>query len=153
MTGSSASSPPGADIWSLDPKGAPIAGRTVTATFTELIPYRIQIGSHYDFIEKKVVTDYEDGVTERPAGSVTVTTGADGTFSASIAVPDREHTYRVDLSATDPDKHAARWRGWASVTATEEDGDGSRPRLVPTASPIAELDAARASSGSATRST
>ena len=141
----------GADIWSLDPKGDPIADRTVTARFTELIPYHIPIGSHYDFIEKTVVTDYEDGVNERSAGSVTARTGADGTFSASIGVPDATHTYRVDLSATDPDKHAARWRGWASVAAAQDESSGA-PQLALTAQPIGD-STARASSGSARRST
>ena len=45
----------GKSLWELDPAGAPMAGKTVTATFTEEIPHRVQTGTRYDFIEKKVV--------------------------------------------------------------------------------------------------
>ncbi len=129
----------GHDIWSLDPAGAPVAGRTVNATFTELVPYRFQVGSHYDFIEKKVVIDYEQGVNERFAGSVRATTDGTGSFNASVAAPDSKHTYRVFVSATAPDDHAAQWEGWANMTGPDEDADGGAYSLSPTDSAADDL--------------
>ena len=122
----------GASIWSLDPAGAPVAGRSIRATFTELIPYRIQTGSHYDFIEKKVVIDYEEGVNERAAGSVIATTDGAGSFSASVAARDSTHTYRVFITANAPGSHDAEWEGWASRSNTGDDGVGGTYSLSPT---------------------
>ncbi len=59
----------GKSLWELDPAGAPMAGKTVTATFIEEIPHRVQTGTRYDFIEKRVVPVYEYETTERAAGT------------------------------------------------------------------------------------
>ena len=61
-----------------------MAGKTVTATFTEFIPHREQTGTRYDFIEKKVVPVYDYTSTERDAGTIKVKTDRDGDFSVSI---------------------------------------------------------------------
>ena len=94
------------------PRERPLAGKTITATFTEFIPHREQTGTRYDFIEKKVVPVYDYTSTERDAGTIKVKTDRDGDFSVSIPMSDRGSEYRVRLSATDPDSHAARWTGW-----------------------------------------
>ena len=129
----------GKSVWELDPAGPPIADRAVTATFTELITHRVQTGTHYDFIEKKVVPAYEDRTTERPAGAVRVRTLADGTFSASIA-GSAGNSYRVALSATDPDGHDARWLGEASASVVAADDSLGEPDLVPTSGPVDERE-------------
>jgi hypothetical protein len=123
----------GKSVWELDAAGAPIVGTTVTATFTELIPYRIQRGTRYDFIEKKVVPVYEHGSTERAAGTVRVTTQNDGSFSASIKASTAGYTYRVRLTATDPEKHAARWVSYASEPGAQD--ASTDPSLVLTSDP------------------
>jgi hypothetical protein len=126
----------GSSIWELDAAGGPIAGKTVAATFTELIPYRVQTGTQYDFIEKKVVPVYDYGSTERAAGTVRVTTGSDGSFTASVKAAAGHHTYRVRLRATDPEARAARWTGWASDPETQD--DSTQPSLVRTSDPSSD---------------
>ena len=91
-----------------------MAGKTVTATFTEFVPHRVQTGTRYDFIEKKVVPVYDYTSTERDAGTIKVKTDRDGDFSLSIPKSTTGSEYRVRVSATDPDSHAARWTGWAN---------------------------------------
>ena len=97
----------GGSIWELDPRGAPVAGASVTARFVEIVRTRRQSGTEYDFIEKRVVPVYQYDYEERPAGSVRLTSGADGRFSGSIAAPSADRDYEVHLSATDPDGHQA----------------------------------------------
>ncbi len=104
-------------------------------TFIELIEHRVQTGTRYDFIEKKVVPQYEYETTERVAGTIRVTTGRDGTFGASVR-SNGGHAYRVRVTATDPDKHATRWVGFASEPGTQDVTFGSP--LVLTADPSKE---------------
>ena len=115
----------GDDAWNLDPAGAPVAGKTVTATFTEFIPHREQTGTRYDFIEKKVVPVYDYTSTERDAGTIKVKTDRDGDFSLSIPTSTRGSEYRVRVSATDPDSHAARWTGWANEAGQRGEAIGA----------------------------
>ena len=126
----------GKSVWELDPAGKAMADETVTATFTESIPHRVKIGTRYDFIEKTVVPVYEYGSTERAAGTVRVTTGKDGAFSVSVPASAAGHSYRVRLSATDPDKHSAVWVGWASEAGEPgAQGGGGEPTLGLTSAP------------------
>ena len=115
------------DAWGLDPAGRAVAGRTVTATFTEVIPRKVQRGTRYDFVEKKVVPIYDYETTERPAGTRRLTSGSDGGFSVSIPAT-AGHGYIVRLAATDPDRHVARWSGSADLTA-EDSGEIPSPTL------------------------
>ena len=59
----------GGKLVGLDPAGEPIAGDSATLTFFEVTTHRVQTGTRYDFIEKKVVPAYEYETTERVAGS------------------------------------------------------------------------------------
>lgn len=124
------------NIWELDPAGLPMAGKTVTATFTEFIPYRVKTGTRYDFIEKQVVSVYEVGYTERAAGTVRVKTQGDGTFSASIPASTAGHSFGLRLSATDPEKHSAGWAGGASEPGGVE--ENPEPSLGLTSAPSDE---------------
>ena len=130
----------GQSIWDLDPRGAPIDGTPVTARFTEFTEHRVQTGTRYSFIEKQVVPVYEYETSRRTAGTVQIRTGRDGTFAASIPVAGSGHSYTIDLSATDPDRHVARWSGWASEPASMDDAD--EPSLVLTSGSDAPDDAA-----------
>ena len=80
---------------------------------------------------------YEYGSNDRPAGTVRITTANDGTFSASIKAPDADHTYKIRLTATDPDKHQARWVQWVSRPGTVDNDPSSSLVLTdPTAADI-----------------
>ena len=103
----------GAEIWSLDPVGDPVAGKTVAVTFIESIPSRRQSGTRYDFVEKRAVPVYEYEFTEREAGTIRVRTDRTGQFVASVPADDEGHGYTVRVSATDPDDHKAKWQGSA----------------------------------------
>jgi hypothetical protein len=98
----------GRPIWELDPRAAAVAGATVTARFIELVPHRRQVGTQYDFIEKKVVPAYEDTITERAAGTVRVKTGANGTYSVSIPASTADHDYQVIVTVADAGGLVAR---------------------------------------------
>jgi hypothetical protein len=125
----------GRPIWDLDPRGAPVANRVVTASFTEIIPVRTKVGTIYDFIEKKVVPVYEYDQIERPAGTLKLRTDAKGAFSGSIADNGDDHDYRIDVRLTDPDGHAARATSWASadLPVNADDGAFRSASLGPTA--------------------
>ena len=114
----------GASIWDLDPRGTPVRDRTVTARFKEIIPVRTQVGTTYDFIEKRVVPLYEYDQRERAAGTIRISTDGRGRFGGSIPVSGKDHDYRVQITLTDPDGHVARRTTYASV---EHDFDGGRP--------------------------
>ena len=91
-----------------DVRGAKVRGATVTVRFTELVPKRQQVGTEYDFIEKKVVPIFVTDVIEVASGTVRVTTAADGSWTASVPASAADHTYAIQVSVGDPDGHTAR---------------------------------------------
>ena len=113
----------GHDAWNLDPAGAPVAGKTVTATFTEFIPHREQTGTRYDFIEKKVVPVYDYTSTERDAGTIKVKTDRDGDFSVSI--PTSAKGVSTGFACRRPIPTVMQPAGRAGHTRP---GKGARPR-------------------------
>ncbi len=121
----------GAPIWDRDPRGGPVEGRTVTVTFTELIPIRKQTGTTYDFVEKRVVPVYEYDQRERAAGTLKVKTDARGRFSGSIGASGQGHDYSIKVTVTDLDGHVARRTTSASEGAPFADQQAS-PILSPT---------------------
>lgn len=124
----------GTASWEVDPRGGALRNRLVRARIIELIPVRRRIGSDYDFIQKRVIPLYDYDFRERVAGTLRLTTNAQGRFAGSIAAPDRRHTYRVEFSATDPDRLRATATAYASeeVTADIADGFARQPFLGPT---------------------
>ena len=123
----------GEPIWGLDPRGSAIRNASVTVTFIELVPVRTQIGTEYDFIEKKVVPIFETDVTERTTGTVKVVTSATGAWSASVPAPAVDHTYRIIATVRDAEGHTARMSTSASRTGDSPYSDGRETRLAPTA--------------------
>ncbi len=103
----------GASIWDLDPRGKAVAGAAVTVSFVELVPNRRQVGTDYDFVQKKVVPIYETDLVERTAGTVHATTAADGSWSASVPTS-TDHGYRILATVRDADGHVARVNAYAS---------------------------------------
>ena len=113
------------ESWGLDHLGAAVAGASVTASFVEIIPRRIQTGTEYDFIQKKAVPIWEYESTERDAGTVRVRTGRGGTFAADIPAPGEAHSFIVRLSVRDPDGHTARYTAYVDepgAQGTEDQG-------------------------------
>ena len=104
----------GRSIWELDPRAAAVGGATVTARFLELVPKRTKVGTQYDFIEKKVVPLYDVTTLERAAGTVTVKTAANGTYTASIPASVADHDYTVILTVADRDGHVAKITTYAN---------------------------------------
>lgn len=85
----------------VDPNGRPTARARVTAAITELIPVRHLVGYDYDSITKRVVPRYEYDFRSKPLRTVTVTTGANGSFKLSNRVPTANHDYEVVLTTID----------------------------------------------------
>lgn len=85
----------------LDPAGSPIAGGTVRAAVVHIIPVRRQIGTAYDFIEKRVVPVYEYDERREQIATRTLTTAADGTFRLSLAAPVPGDAYLITLTTSD----------------------------------------------------
>jgi hypothetical protein len=123
----------GQDPWSLDAAGQALPNRTVTLTVTDISTHRVQAGTRYDFIEKKVVPVYEYERTERVADTIRVRTDEKGRFTASIRAQDG-HGYSVRVAATDPDRHVARLVIWAREPFDESDG-ASGEKLTLTSDP------------------
>jgi hypothetical protein len=112
----------GQGVWDLDPRGAAIRGATVTLRFEELIPVKTKTGTSYDFIEKKVVPDYEYSIDTRAAGSIKVKTAANGTYSGSIPAAANGHDYQMTVTVADRDGHVARVLTGASADVPFETG-------------------------------
>jgi hypothetical protein len=104
----------GRSIEELDPRAGAVARATVTVRFVELVPHRRQTGTHYDFIEKKVVPTYDDSIIEREAGSIRVKTAANGTYTASIPASTADHDYQAFVTVSDTAGHVARHSAFAS---------------------------------------
>ena len=94
--------------WDGDPEGRPLAGASVRAVVTELIPVRRLVGTEYDFIEKVSRPRYEWNEERREVRTLTLTSGSDGTFTATVPVPDPAHQYVVALSTVDRAGRTAR---------------------------------------------
>ncbi len=115
--------------WNLDARGAAVRGATVTVRFTELVPRRVQDGTQYDFIEKRVVPRYRYDVGEIDAGTVRVRTAADGSWTASVPAANADHTYQIAASVGDPDGHVARTSTSASRARQNPYEDNDYPTL------------------------
>ena len=129
----------GRSPWDLDPRGKPVAGATVTISFIEEIPSRVEVGTEYDWIEKKVVPIYQYEIETNEVRSVKVRTSANGSFSASIADPGKRHDFQVRMTVGDPDGHRAGMVAYASAgRASTETVDYAS--LAPTSSSVARPD-------------
>ncbi|HEU0236693.1 MAG TPA: Ig-like domain-containing protein [Candidatus Limnocylindrales bacterium] len=94
--------------WDGDPEGRALAGASVRAVITELIPVRRLIGTEYDFIEKVSRPRYEWSEQRREVRTLTLTSGSDGTINATVPVPDPAHQYAIVLSVVDRAGRTAR---------------------------------------------
>ncbi len=129
----------GLSPWDLDPRGKPVTGATVAISFNEEIPSRVQAGTEYDWIEKKVVPIYEYEVRTQEVRTMRVRTSANGSFSASIPDPGRRHDFQIRMTVGDPDGHPARTFAYASAGRASTD-TVDYASLAPTSSAVARPD-------------
>ncbi len=118
----------GADLWAVDPRGAPRAGATVRIGLVAHYLTRAQSGTAYDFVTKRVLPVYtytEHAVTlpER-----TVRTNAAGTFQVAIA--GRSDAYEYNLTARYTDEAGRQISTDASVSTQAGPPSGQPPGLV-----------------------
>jgi hypothetical protein len=111
----------GSSPWDLDPRGGPVRGATVSLEFVAGIPIRTQVGTQYDWIEKKVVPLYDYHVNHVTFRTVRVRTAADGSFSASARTPSGRHDFHVRISVPDRDGHMAREIAYVSDSRASTD--------------------------------
>jgi hypothetical protein len=110
------------------PAGPTVAGGTVQAAIVHLVPVKRQVGTLYDFIEKKVVPRYEYDVNEVSLGTRTLTSSSNGSIHLAMAVPVPEDGYQVVLTAKDPEGRPIKHTIYAA--APEPDTQYARPYLV-----------------------
>jgi hypothetical protein len=87
--------------WDGDAAGDPVGGVAVRAVVTELIPVRTKVGTDYDYIEKVARARYEYSTKRSVVRTLTLTSRANGAFSAAVAVPDPKHEYEIVLTGKD----------------------------------------------------
>jgi hypothetical protein len=90
-----------AGTWPENPSGAPAAGGTVTIRVVEIIPVTTQIGTTYDYIDKRAVPVYSYTMTAKAVGAYTTASGSDGLISLAVPVPNQDHSYELTLTSRD----------------------------------------------------
>ena len=115
--------------WPENPAGAPLKGQSIKVTLVEQIPVTRQVGTTYDFIEKRVIPIFQTEITERRVGIYTTTSGADGAIALSIPVPNVAHTYRLSLTTTDSAGRAAMVDTYASTPGVSGTSPITHPYL------------------------
>ena len=104
LAGMEATLDAGGDLdWEHDGPGRPIGSGKVQAAVTHLVPIKTQVGTEYDFIEKRVVPVYEYDTRKDYLGAWTLSSGSTGGFRLSIPAPVSTDDYEVVLSASDPE--------------------------------------------------
>ncbi len=91
-------------VW--DYEGDPVANEIVTMTITHEYYTKTETGTRYDYISKKTHKTYNYESHSDEVESLTVTTGADGTFSGNFT-PQDDWNYKVEIKSVDPDGRAA----------------------------------------------
>ena len=98
-----------ANTWVAAPGQTPIAGATVDLSITPVVYDRTQVGTYYDYVEKRVVPRYQ--YTRRTLEPVvaSLTTDESGRFSYHVAEDGRN--YEISARARDDQGRVAEWRG------------------------------------------
>lgn len=112
-----------------DPSGEPIVGGAVTAKVIRHVVTQTQVGTRYDFIEKKVVPVYESNYADRTIGTYALTSTRNGGFHLSVPAPDADGWYTVEVSAKDPEGRVQRQSIEADSRDESSSNDG-RPYLT-----------------------
>ena len=119
-----------ANGWPEDPAGAPVSGATVTVRVVELVSVTRQVGTTYDYLEKKVIPLLEYSTREVAVGTYTTTSGAGGSIALSVPAPTADGTYSATLTARDAAGRTARTNIQASPPGDPGDVSGPvRPYL------------------------
>jgi alpha-2-macroglobulin len=131
----------GSSPWDVEYRGRPVGGATVALTFFEQIPNKTQIGTQYDWIEKKVVPVYDYDILSLQLRTIKVRTAADGSFSTSIRDRSGRHDYFIRAIVGDRDGHTSTTTSYASPpgSSTDQDDLANYANLQPT-DPADELE-------------
>jgi alpha-2-macroglobulin len=84
-----------------DITGGPLGNHAVSVTVTRVQHVRRQVGTSYDFIEKKVTPEYRWRTIRTPIGTFDLETAADGRYHLSVAVPSATDRYDIRIHSTD----------------------------------------------------
>ena len=86
---------PTVDLYEIDPRGDPLAGRRVAIRISEQTQVTRQTGTRYDFIAKRTVPVYESSTRTKVLPARVATTGLDGSFRLVVTVRGGDRSYEV----------------------------------------------------------
>ncbi|HSJ00043.1 MAG TPA: Ig-like domain-containing protein [Patescibacteria group bacterium] len=112
--------------WVEDPSGDPWAGRKVTVEIDRVTWTEVQIGTTYDFLQKKVVPNYQYEHSVESVGTFTPSSGADGSFLLEVPAEMSNGGIQLTLSTVDDAGRRIEISRWAASPV----GD-SRPSTFP----------------------
>lgn len=92
----------GSGDWTEAIAGRGLGGRDVSATVTRYRQVRRDLGTRYDYLEKKVVHVYDYDSVEETLGTYPARSADDGSFHVAVTVPSAKDAYDVVLRSTDP---------------------------------------------------
>ena len=119
---------PGAELWDIDPRGAPLAGRRVEIGISEQTQVTRQTGTRYDFIAKRTVPVYESSTRTKVLPAQVATTGANGTFRLVVSVRGGDRSYEVLGTHADSADRTVKARGSAWTRDSRDDQGASLVR-------------------------
>lgn len=119
---------PGADIWAVDPRGAPIAGAPLTLQVTAHTIRTTRIGTTYNFITKRTEPLYRYTEGADIVSTRTTRTAADGSFTYAFATVANGHSY--DVEATYRDSAGRRIQATTWVSGEPWPSPDASPMLV-----------------------
>ena len=99
--------------WVEDASGDPWAGRTVTVNVDRVTWTPVQIGTTYDFLQKKSVPNYTYERTVEPLGTFTPRSDGDGSFLLALPVEMSNGGIEVQLSTVDDAGRRMELSAWA----------------------------------------
>jgi hypothetical protein len=119
---------PGAELWDIDPRGAPLAGRRVEIGISEQTQVTRQTGTRYDFIAKRTVPVYESSTRTKVLPVQVATTGANGTFRLAVTVREGDRSYEVLGTHADPAGRTIKAQEFAWAREPRDDPGASLVR-------------------------
>ena len=112
-----------ADLYGVDPHGAPRPGATVIVKVIEHQSIRRQTGTRYDFVLKRVTPVYETRERVATVATRTLVSRADGTFRALVpVVGGSDRSYEIRATYLDDAHRSIVANAWAG---------GQEPRFEP----------------------
>jgi alpha-2-macroglobulin len=114
--------------WSDVITGRPIAEREVVATVVRHRQVRRDLGTRYDYLEKRVVHAYEYDTVRETLGTYRTRTAGLGTYHLSVTVPSSKDGYEITMRSSDPAGRPVVTDAYASPTVNPV--DSARPSFL-----------------------